>query len=112
MKYNICRRHVFSYTYENLTHPVEHVNNRLSIILHWCRYNKLSINPTKSECMSAVMNNCHVCHLNCLGYQVLHTDSINTLVLELLKTIIIHEHAYSVVTYGVAQKVWTHFKRL
>ena len=29
----------------------EHVNDRLSIILNRCRYNKLAINPAKSECV-------------------------------------------------------------
>ena len=37
------------YVHENLEHLVEHVNRRLSKILDWCRYNKLSLNPSKSE---------------------------------------------------------------
>ena len=37
------------YVHSDLDFLVSHVNQRLSIILDWCRYNKLSLNPSKSE---------------------------------------------------------------
>ena len=37
------------YSGESLPELVEHVNNKLAVILDWCRWNKLAINPTKSE---------------------------------------------------------------
>ena len=39
------------YVHSDLEYLVSHVNERLSIILDWCRYNKLSLNPSKSEFM-------------------------------------------------------------
>ena len=39
------------YIGDDLDSLVHHVNDRLSSILDWCRYNKLSINPSKSENM-------------------------------------------------------------
>ena len=39
------------YSDNDLAVLIEHVNDRLSIILDWCRYNKLAINPAKSEYM-------------------------------------------------------------
>ena len=40
-----------TYVHHDLKYLLNHVNNRLKIILDWCRFNKLSINPTKSEFM-------------------------------------------------------------
>ena len=37
------------YTGESLELLVNHVNERLSLIYDWCCFNKLSINPSKSE---------------------------------------------------------------
>ena len=37
------------YVGDNLENLIELVNNRLTTILDWCRFNKMSINPEKSE---------------------------------------------------------------
>ena len=38
-----------TYVGDDLSSLAEHVNERLALIADWCRSNKLSINPTKSE---------------------------------------------------------------
>ena len=38
-----------TYVHENLQILESHVNSRLAKILDWCRFNKLSLNPTKFE---------------------------------------------------------------
>ena len=39
------------YVGDNIEALLNHVNSRLSIIFDWCNFNKLSLNPTKSEFM-------------------------------------------------------------
>ena len=39
------------YVHHDLNFIVDYVNERLSRIFEWCNFNKLSINPAKSEFM-------------------------------------------------------------
>ena len=39
------------YVHDDLSALVDHVKLRLGKILDWCRYNKRSLNPTKTEFM-------------------------------------------------------------
>ena len=40
-----------SYVHHDLNFLVDYVNKRLSRIFHWCNFNRLTINPAKSEFM-------------------------------------------------------------
>jgi len=40
-----------TYVHQDLNYIITHFNDGFKIILDWCRFNKLSINPTKSEFM-------------------------------------------------------------
>ena len=39
------------YVHDNIDELVDHVNARLEVVVDWCKFNKLSLNPAKSEYM-------------------------------------------------------------
>ena len=51
-----------TYVGDDLSSLAEHVNERLALIADWCRSNKLSINPTKSEYTGCFLN--YACNFN------------------------------------------------
>ena len=75
-----------TYIGDNLDALVQNVNDRLSSILDWCRYNKLSINPSKSEYMiitnlpiptepSIYIGPDRISRSSCVKYLGMHIDS-------------------------------------
>ena len=67
------------YLGDNLSDLVAHVNQKLSLVAEWCKFNKLALNPEKSEFMLITgrrlgeaphihVNGSPVKHVNCTKY--------------------------------------------
>ena len=73
------------YVDDDILTLLHHVNSRLSIIYDWCNFNKLSLNPTKSEFM--ILTNKMIISSPDIGQSALKRVNASNIWLFLLMTI-------------------------
>ena len=100
-----------TYVHENLQILESHVNSRLAKILDWCRFNKLALNPTKSEFMLVTTKPVPIQPRLLLGSdEISNKDSARYLGLTLDKNLKFASHVENVSSklaqfIGIAQKL-------
>ena len=73
-----------TYVHSDIEYLINHVGQRLSVILDWCRFNKLSINPSKSEFMVVTNRNIDFEPMLCIGNeQIAHKQCVKYLGLQI-----------------------------
>ena len=87
------------YAGESLELLVNHVNERLSLIYDWCCFNKLSINPSKSEYILITNKNVSISpQLNIGGNNIRKVECAKYLGVYIDHSLKYHDHISSVKT--------------